>query len=121
MNVRSWLCGLLLLMAAPLGADEQPLTIAVSPVFSFAPANLMLRARIATYKDNRLVVFTVDSENYYRRSDVLLDGENAPLQTILTYRDLPTGSYEVRAILFGYDGRERAVVASRVEVESAGS
>ena len=46
----------------------------------------------------------VDSSTYHRSSDIALDGRNTPRVTVFEVKNLPTGRYEVRAVLVGSDG-----------------
>ena len=49
-----------------------------------------------------------------------LDGERAPRVATFEFRSLPSGVYDVRAILKGADGKPRAMAESTVNVmESA--
>src|SRR5262245_10458074 len=101
MKVRATVLGVLLCaMAMPVGAGERPgLSILVSPAVSFAPANLVVRATIAADSDNRAVEIVAESSDFYRSSEVQLDGDRAPRTTLFEFRSLPSGVYEVKAIL----------------------
>jgi hypothetical protein len=67
-------------------------------------------------RTNRAIQICVDSGEYYRSSLVELGGEAAPRITSTRYSGLPAGSYEVRAILFGSDGKPRATATRNIEV-----
>ncbi len=117
------LVSLLSLAAAlPLGAKEKdPLMLRVSPAVSFAPANLIVRATIENNAANRAVEIVAESEDFYRSSEMQLDGGNAPRTTQFEFRSLPPGTYEVRALLFGSDGDMRAEVRQQVNVIASGA
>jgi hypothetical protein len=115
MSVRTFLVGLLVVLSGPLGADER-LSLQVSPEIAIAPAKLTIRARIAPDEENRAVVVTVESEDYYRSSEIQLDGERAPRMTLVNLIDVPAGSYQVSAVLKGPGGRERALAQSTVTI-----
>ena len=115
MSTRAWLCGLLVLATPPLGAGER-LTIVVSPAFAFAPANLIVRAMVEADKDNRAIEMVADSDDFYRSSEVQLDGARAPRFTSLEFRSLPPGSYQIRVTLMGTNSRQRASVLAQVSV-----
>ena len=105
----------------PIGAKEtERLVLNVTPAVSFAPANLVVRATIATDADNRSVEIVADSANFYRSSAIQLEGDRAPRTTYFQFRSLPPGVYEVRAVLKGSDGHDRAQVRTTVNVVSAG-
>jgi len=111
-----------ILMAATtlsLGAGE-PITMRVSPAVAFAPANLVVRATIESDSQNRAVVVTADSADFYRASEVQLDGEQAPRTNTFEFHSLPQGSYEVRATLIGASGRPRGMVRQSINVITSG-
>ena len=108
--------------ALPLGAkDKDPLMLRVSPTVSFAPANLMVRATIENNASNRAVEIVAESEDFYRSSEIQLDGGSAPRTTQFEFRSLPPGTYEVRAVLYGPNGDARAEVRQQVNVIASGA
>jgi hypothetical protein len=121
MRVRLYLFGILMvMMALPLGAGER-LTIKVSPAISFAPANLNVRTMIEADAQNRMVEVVADSANFYRSSELQLEGDKAPRTTTFEFRSLPPGTYEVTVMLIGADGRQRALARQQVNVISSGA
>jgi len=121
MKVRTVLFGILLLAGwQSLGAGER-LTLKVSPAVSFAPANLVVRTTILADADNRAVEIVAESDDFYRSSQVQLEGERAARTTTFEFRSLPPGTYEVRANLLGADGRSRAMSRQQVNVIANGS
>jgi hypothetical protein len=114
-NVRPWLCGLLLLATTAVGAGER-LAISVRPAVAFAPANLIVRAMVEASKDNRAIEIVAESDNFYRSSEVTLDGAEAPRITSLELRSLPPGTYEISVTLMGANSQPRAFVRDQVSV-----
>jgi hypothetical protein len=110
--------GILISAAAfPAGAREpQRLALRVSPSVCFAPANLVVRAFIEADAGNRAVQITAESPDFYRSSEIQLDGDRAPRTSLFEFRSLPPGSYEVKATLRGSMGEERATVMQQVSV-----
>ena len=104
----------------PLGAGER-ITIKVSPAVSFAPANLIVRTIIVADADNRAVEIIAESTDFYRSSEIQLDGDNAPRTTMFEFRSLPPGTYEVRANLIGAGRQQRAWVRQQINVIAGGS
>jgi hypothetical protein len=51
--------------------------------------------------DNRVLRITLDSETFYRSSDVPLEGDRAPQSHTLVWHRLPAGSYAVTIELVG--------------------
>src|ERR1700716_263130 len=98
MNVRACLCGLLMVSALPLGAGQR-LAMRASPSVSFAPANLVVRTMVVADAGNRAIEVVAESQDFYRSSQIQLDGDKAPLTTTFEFRSLPSGRYVVKATL----------------------
>jgi hypothetical protein len=121
MTLKVTLFGLLVLTTIlPLGARER-MALKVSPAVSFAPANLIVRTMIEAAAENRGVEIVAESTEFYRSSEIQLDGEHAPRTTTFEFRSLPPGDYEVKATLLGSDGARLATVRQQVNVIATGS
>ena len=106
----------LFLSSAVFVAAKDPLTMAVSPVQSFAPTNLTIRVHVEPDADNRALEVVAESGEYYRSSRIQLDGADAPRTISLEIRNLPGGDYDVRSALINRVGRERAAVRTQIVV-----
>ena len=115
MRLRVVLLGLLLSPAVSAGPIER-LTLAASPVTSFAPANLVVRVHVTPDPANRTLEVIAESSDYLRSSRMQLDGEDAPKTITLEFRGLPPGDYAVRGRLIDSTGHERAIVRRQVVV-----
>lgn len=115
MRARIFAAALVLSSAVPLKSNE-PLTMAVSPVQSFAPTNLAIRVHVEPDAGNRALEIVADSGAYYRSSRIQLDGAEAARTIVLEIRNLPGGEYDVRGALIDSTGRERAVVRKQAIV-----
>jgi hypothetical protein len=121
MTVRVALFGILMLTGTlRLGAGER-MMLKVSPAVAFAPANLVVRATIPVDADNRAVEIVAESEDFYRSSQIQLEGERAARTSMFEFRSLPPGTYEVRANLLGADGRSRSMIRQHVNVLASGA
>jgi hypothetical protein len=87
----------------------------VTPQVAFAPANVSVSVMVENDEHNRWVEIIADSTDFYRSSEVQLDGENAPRTTQVLFRDLPRGVYEVRAVV--RDGRGDQVAATHTQLD----
>src|SRR5438105_832845 len=81
--VASWsarlaLCGLLMAALGQRPMGNAPLTVRVSPTVSFAPATVFIRASVEADADNRAIAVSAESNDFYRSSEVPLDGDHAP-------------------------------------------
>src|SRR5262245_26795724 len=115
MKIHLFAWGFLFSAALTVKADEQ-LTVAVSPLQSFAPTNLTVRVHVSADDANRALEITVDSGEYYRSSRMQLDGNDAPRTITSELRSLPGGDYEVRVVLIDSTGHARAVANQHVRV-----
>jgi len=120
MKARTLACGFLLLgtmVGWPASAGER-LTIKVSPSVAFAPANLVVRTTIEADTRNRAIAIVAESSEFYRASEVELDGDKAPRTTTFEFRSLPSGTYQVTATLLGADDKPLTYVRSEMNVIS---
>ncbi len=121
MKVKAALLGILMVTATlPLGAGEK-MTMNVSPAVAFAPANLIVRAMILADPDNRAMEVVAESEDFYRSSTIQLEGEQAARTSMFEFRNLPPGTYEVRANLIGANGEQRATIRQQINVIASGA
>jgi hypothetical protein len=115
MNVKVLIPALLLGFTLPVQAVER-VSIRVSPAVAFAPANLFVRATVDVNPDNRSLEIIAESADFYRSSEITLDGDHAPRVTLMQFKSLPGGSYQVRAVLRGAAGREIATIGTEVNI-----
>lgn len=104
---------------APIGGKE-PLKISVSPSQSMAPANLHIRLSIEPNAENRVIVVAAESEDFFRSSEVSLEGDQAPRTVVVEFRSVPGGRYEIRGVLGDAKGRPVAVARQNVFVMDNG-
>jgi len=102
-------CGVIALTVMPVDGSER-LTLTITPAQAFAPAAMRIRARIEPNADNRVLAIAPDGNEFYRRSDVKLDGDQAPKTIEIRLSNLPGGEYEIFAALIDSAGHERAIV-----------
>ena len=104
----------------PAGAGER-MTLKVSPAIAFAPANLIVRAMIEADADNRAIAIVAESDDFYRSSQIQLDGDHAPRTNTFEFRSLPPGTYQVKAMLIGTGNEPRATLRQQVSVMVGGA
>jgi hypothetical protein len=110
---------LLLGFMIPVHGAER-VSIRVSPSVAFAPANLFVRATVDVNKENRSLEIIAESPDYYRSSEVALDGDSAPRVTLMQFKSVPGGSYEVSAVVRGASGQQLASTHTTVNVVGQG-
>jgi hypothetical protein len=82
---------------------------------------LVVRATITADPRNRTIAVVAESSEYYRSSEIQLDGDKAPHTTVFEFRDVPSGQYDVSARLLGNSGVELGYALRRVYVADGGS
>jgi hypothetical protein len=102
---------------SPLRARE-PLTMRISLAVAMAPATLVITTMTDPNTANRALQIQVESRTYYRSSMMEVDGEKAASSRTVHYEGVPGGTYEIRATLFGIDGKMRAEAVRNVQIIS---
>lgn len=115
MKLKVLLLALVIAFSIPAYAGDR-VSIRVSPAVGFAPANLFVRATVNANAENRTLEIIAESPEFYRSSEIALDGDQAPKVTLLQFKSLPSGYYEVRAVLKGVSGQEIASTATNVNI-----
>jgi len=110
----------ILLSTAGLPARER-IALHISPAVAFAPANLVVQTTVEANARNRAIEIVAESPDFYRSSEIQLDGENAPRTTRFEFRSLPPGNYEVTARLLGSDGAALVTVRQMMNVIASGA
>ena len=118
----SWLIPLsILLVTGVTAADaDECMSMRVSPRQALAPVNLRVSVRIEPNADNRVLTIVADSPEFYRSSQIQLEGELAPKTFTIEYPNVPGGTYEVTSVLVNSMGRERATVRQSAHVVPVG-
>jgi hypothetical protein len=88
-----------------LSADEA-ISITVRPAVASVKGSAQLKVLVARNDSNRALIWEVDGPNYYRSSTMELEGAASPRSYFFTLRDLPAGSFEVRATVRRNDNSE---------------
>jgi hypothetical protein len=114
MRISGLLFGLLILTSPALGAGEW---LAVqAPTVMLAPGHLVVQTVVEPDPANRAIQVTAESPDSYHSSEVQLDGNAAPRRNTFEFKDLPSGTYEIHAVLVGSNGQQRALVVRKLEV-----
>ena len=97
---------------APQLTGSQRVAMRVSPVVAMEPALLTIRATIEPSDENRALRISIDSGDYSSSSDVPLEGRYSSRLKVVELRDVPSGLYEVRAVVSG----SRGPIAETIQV-----
>jgi hypothetical protein len=104
-----------LLNAFPVGADN-PLKLRVSSRISSAPADIFVYVTIEPRHENRVLVISAESDDFFRSSDVQLNGEDSATVNVIRFRQLPSGTYDISAMLLGDRGQRTATARLEITV-----
>ena len=88
-------------------ADE--LTLRMTPRFVSAPGYLRSLIRVTPNAANRALRVEIDSEGYYRSSEIQLDGSSAPTSHFMDWKAVPAGTYDLTVSVMGPSGDARVV------------
>jgi len=88
-------------------ADE--LTLRMTPRIVSAPGYLRSLIRVSPNNANRVLRVEIDSDNYYRSSDIPLEGASAPMSHFVDWKQVPAGNYDLIVSVLGTSGDARAV------------
>jgi hypothetical protein len=118
-SMRIWLCGLCIAVAVP-GSGGDRMTMTVTPAQALAPSPLRVRVRIEPSAENRSLVVVADSGEFYRSSEIQLNGERAPKTIEIEFREVPEGAYDIVAIVRDSAGHQRSVARRNANVIGPG-
>jgi hypothetical protein len=110
------LFGVMILASRPLGAEGE-LTV-MAPTVMLAPGHLVIQTGVEPDSENHGIQVIAESPDFYRSSEIQLSGATAPRRNTFEFKDLPNGTYEIRATLLGSDSQPRALVVRKLEVIS---
>jgi hypothetical protein len=100
---------LLLALAATGPKAQEPVRIAASPTFAFAPALLRVRVRVEPNAANRTLTITADSDGYYRSSLIELEGDTSEKTFFVEFKQVPAGDCKPSAVASKGNGGNVAV------------
>ena len=89
----------------------EPIRMEVSPRVSVQPTDVHLRVWIEPDDQNRSLVVTASSENFYRSTAESLDGVNARRVRDIWWSRVPCGEYGFLAAVFDQAGKTRHQVS----------
>ncbi|MGH9202989.1 MAG: hypothetical protein ACRD2A_17325 [Vicinamibacterales bacterium] len=83
---------------------EPALQLRLTRKYAFSPAYVQSIVRVSPHPDNRLLRITLDSPNFYRSSDIELEGADAARSHFFSWKSLPAGRYDIVVTIFGPEG-----------------
>jgi len=70
---------------------------------------------------NRTVAVVAESEDYFRSSELQLEGEQGPRTIFFEFRGVPSGEYQIRSLVGDAGGHEVASVKQNINVIASGT
>ena len=83
--------------AAPRSPAKEIVEIRVRGHYYAAPATVPFIVAVEPGTDNRALVVEADGEDYYRSSEIELDGDKEKRLHTVQFKSLPAGNYVLRA------------------------
>jgi hypothetical protein len=93
-----------LVLTAMSTSANQRLSVRVSPAIASAPATVRVQMSVQKHSGNRLLRVEADSGEFYRSSDIQLDGAASTATQRVEWFGLPSGTYQITATLSGAGG-----------------
>ncbi len=90
-----------LVLASPVNSGD----FLAMRVSTSAPGALIVHFIVKRDADNRALAVTAEAPDFYRSSQIPLEGDRAPSATVFHLRGLPASVFEVTGILVGSKGR----------------
>jgi len=113
--IRTLAVGIAIATTTVVSAKE-PVSIHVNPTVGVAPADVNIRITVERDASNRELEIVADSDSFFRSSLVQLDGDRAPVTTMIQLHGLPGGEYAVTAVVIGANGQQRAIARAQVRI-----
>ncbi|MBI4265917.1 MAG: hypothetical protein HY657_16195 [Acidobacteria bacterium] len=102
---------------ADASSPQKPLTLSLRSLAGIEPATFAATIHVQPDAANRFLRVAIDSDDWYRSSDMQLDGVSAPKRHTVMWPGLRAGRYCVTVVVFRGNG-EPLVVTSRYTVLS---
>jgi hypothetical protein len=94
----------------------RPLNVRLSPSGGRAPSDLHIYVSIARRAENRFLRVSAESPDFFRSSEVPLNGQYSARVSVVKFRELPAGEYLIRAELVVANGRTANVETRAFQV-----
>lgn len=118
--LRAILCALLFL-SVPVRAGDKAITkLEVSPYVSTSPVAVTWRVFVPKHEDNRRLTLVIDGDNFYRLTEIQLDGLEAPGVFQSTFGRVPCGVYAVAAAVERLTEKPYVVRSQTLEICAGG-
>ncbi len=87
----------LVLAATTAGSSREVVQIRLRGHYYAEPATVQLTVAVEPAANNRALLIEADGERYFRSSEVVLSGESDKRLHVIEFKNLPAGTYMLRA------------------------
>jgi hypothetical protein len=87
----------LITLAGYVGTAKDVLEIRLRGHYYAEPATVQITVSVEPDREHRALLVEADGEHYFRSSAVVLDGENEKRLHTVEFKNLPAGTYTLRA------------------------
>jgi len=87
----------LIILAGYVGTAKDVLEIRLRGHYYAEPATVQITVSVEPDREHRALLVEADGEHYFRSSAVVLDGENEKRLHTVEFKNLPAGTYTLRA------------------------
>ena len=83
--------------AAAMAGTKDLVKIRVSGRYYSEPATVNMTVAVEPNSDNRVLRVEADGDRFYRATELPLEGSQAPKHHMVSFKNVPSGSYTLRA------------------------
>jgi hypothetical protein len=104
------------LLVGGRAATGDAVSVSALPAVAHEPARITVRVFVEPDSANRALEMFAESENFFSKSRLQLDGDRSARSHTFDYRDLPAGNYDFRAVLVDQNGDPGAIATAKVSI-----
>ena len=104
------------LLLAGRATTSDVVSVSAFPGVAQEPAWITVRVFVEPDPENRALEVIAESENFFSKSRLQLNGERTARTRVFEYRDLLAGDYDIRAVLIDQGGDPGAVATAKVKI-----
>jgi hypothetical protein len=88
---------------------KREMDLRVRPQVSYAPGSVLVSVWVPSASDHRALVVEADSGDFFRSSEIQLDGDRAPRAHTVVLQNLPAGEYRITASVKDSEGTKTEI------------
>lgn len=84
-------------IAVPTSLAKEQVKVQIVGRFYNEPATVRIKVAVEPKADNRMLRVEADGDQYFRASDLVLEGDKEARHHTVEFKNLPAGDYVIRA------------------------